>query len=130
MNELTNGLAVSLHGSDAQRVVDEALAQIGEWGLSMPNVRPLVLDFGLGDFRRTGEIEFWIANELSAGYCGKFIFVQKGQTCPRHMHKQKVETFFMVIGEIAVQNGDSVQTLVADNYFADTRIPIGGNYKP
>jgi hypothetical protein len=33
----------------------------------MPPVDPLVLDFGLGDFYRTGLIEHWVANATSAG---------------------------------------------------------------
>jgi quercetin dioxygenase-like cupin family protein len=61
---------------------------------------PLVLDFGLGRFAEVGETEFWIANEESAGYCGKFLFVDDGQTCPYHSHTRKHETFFVVKGRL------------------------------
>ncbi len=60
----------------------------------MPPHEPLVSDFGLGDFYETGLIEYWVANEIQAGYCGKLLFVFGGQTCPMHWHKRKHETFF------------------------------------
>jgi len=83
-----------------QQVLDLCLGTIRRWGLTMPSVEPLVLDFGLGRFDEIGEIEFWIANELDAGYCGKFLFVADGQTCPCHRHLQKHETFFVVKGHV------------------------------
>jgi len=61
---------------------------------------PLVLDFGLGRFDEVGEIEFWVANEEAAGYCGKFLYVADGQTCPYHRHARKHETFFVVKGRL------------------------------
>ncbi len=66
----------------------------------MPEVEPLVLDFGLGRFEEIGEIEFWIANEEESGYCGKFLFVDDGQTCPYHRHTVKHETFYMLKGAV------------------------------
>jgi len=84
----------------------EALAKIDDqmaaWGLTMPDVEPLPLHFGLGRFYETGETEFWIANEVDCGYCGKFLFVFDGQTCPYHYHKIKHETFFVVKGEVGM----------------------------
>jgi len=68
-------------------------ASIGGWGLTMPGAEPLALDFGLGRFDEIGEIEFWVANEETCGYCGKFLFVAGGQTCPYHKHHKKHETF-------------------------------------
>jgi quercetin dioxygenase-like cupin family protein len=83
---------------------EQALAYCREtikaWGLTMPDVQPLALDFGLGRFDEIGEIEFWIANEEEFGYCGKFLFVADGQTCPYHQHNMKHETFFLVKGEL------------------------------
>lgn len=105
MDELQTGLDISLHGP----VRDEALArfgeQVAEWQVALPPVEPLVLDFGLGDFYRTGLIEYWIANEMDAGYCGKYLFVFDGQTCPTHHHQRKMETFFLVKGRLAVKLG-------------------------
>ena len=135
-------------------------AQLRAWGLALPAVEPLVLDFGLGDFAKTGLIEYWVANEVAAGYCGKFLFLFDGQTCPRHHHREKLETFFIVKGEVEMdcrgerrrlRAGDVLRVecgephefrgvgpalilevsrpcVLADNYFADRRIPIGGNY--
>ncbi len=102
MNELEKGLELSLRGEEAVKAVEKALDHIRGWGLDVPDVEPLVLDFGTGDFQSTGEIEFWIANETEAGYCGKYLFVFEGQTCPEHMHKRKLETFFVVKGRLEV----------------------------
>ena len=86
--------------SQSQRA--DALArfssQMREWGLTMPSSDPLVMDFGLADFETWGEIEYWITNEVKAGYCGKYLFVFDGQTCPHHCHGTKHETFFVVKG--------------------------------
>jgi mannose-6-phosphate isomerase-like protein (cupin superfamily) len=93
---------------------------IQSWGLTMPDVEPLALDFGLGKFDEIGEIEFWVANELEAGYCGKFLFVADGQTCPYHHHDLKHETFFVLKGtvhmvvdsdEMVLQEGDALVML-------------------
>ena len=102
MEELEQGIEVALIGEEADRAVEAALEQMRQWELVMPDVQPLVLDFGLGDFRRVGEIEFWIANEVEGGYCGKYLFLQGGQTCPSHYHKQKLETFYLVKGRLEV----------------------------
>lgn len=100
----------------------EALAHCLEiitgWGLTMPDVEPLLLDFGLGRFDEIGEIEFWVANEEEAGYCGKFLFVADGQTCPYHAcpersdrsHERKHETFFVMKGAVRmVVDGQEVE---------------------
>ena len=161
MDELQKGMDIALHGPAADAALRDCRAQLELWGLTMPGVAPLVLDFGLGDFRRAGEIEFWVANELEAGYCGKFLFVFAGQTCPLHHHRTKHETFFVVKGNVRMTLGAAVQDMgegavlpvppgqthsftgsgaalllevsrpcvIEDNYFADTAIPIGGNWK-
>jgi len=135
--------------------------QTAAWGVAIPDIEPLVLDFGLGQFETVGLIESWIANETVAGYCGKYLFVSDGQTCPTHHHKHKHETFFVVEGRVTVKLADdtvdlvkgdrltvpaltkhcftgvgpalllelSQPCLIDDNYFEDTRIPIGGNYQ-
>lgn len=103
MDELGNALDVSMGGEEAAAAVSTALAQIDAWGLKMPAAAPLPFDFGLGRFREVGEVEFWIANETEAGYCGKFLFVQNGQTCPLHEHREKHETFFIVKGTVRMQ---------------------------
>ena len=83
----------------------------------MPPVNPLVLDFGLDDFEQTGLIEYWIANEGSAGYCGKYLFVFDGQTCPKHRHKGKHETFFIVKGKVRMESGGKRWTMKEGDVF-------------
>lgn len=68
--------------------------------------RTIPLHFGLNDFRNIGETEFWVANETDYGYCGKFLFVFDGQTCPYHYHRIKHETFFVLKGTIRMKMRD------------------------
>lgn len=105
MDELQKGLDISLRGAVRDDALTRFTAQITDWQVALPPVEPLVLDFGLGDFARTGLIEYWIANETDAGYCGKYLFVFDGQTCPSHHHRQKMETFFLVKGRLRVTVG-------------------------
>ena len=100
MEELDKGLEISISGDEADKAVADMLAQVRQWGLSMPAVEPLVLDFGLADFARVGLIEYWLANETRPGYCGKYLYVADGQTCPMHWHKTKHETFFITKGRV------------------------------
>ncbi len=100
MEELDKGLAISIGGAEAEDAVAAMLRQVRQWGLSMPPVEPLVLDFGLKDFARIGLVEYWIANEMQPGYCGKYLFVGDGQTCPMHHHRRKHETFFITKGRV------------------------------
>ena len=100
MKELDKALDIALGGPEAEKALEAFRQRLTAWGLVMPPVEPLVLDFGLGDFTRFGHIECWIANEMEAGYCGKYIFVVDDQTCPMHQHKQKHETFYILKGRV------------------------------
>jgi len=71
---------------------------LSRWGVVLPPAEPLVLDFGLEDFQHVGLVECWIANEVSSGYCGKYLFLADAQRCPEHYHEGKHETFFIVRG--------------------------------
>jgi D-lyxose ketol-isomerase len=102
MDELKKGLSISLAGPRAAAALDDFRRQMAAWGLAMPPAKPLVLDFGLGEFDRVGLIECWIANEVQAGYCGKYLFVFDGQECPAHAHGTKHETFFPIRGSLDV----------------------------
>lgn len=102
MEELDKGVEISMTGPKAEEALAAFHKQIHVWGLAMPPVQPLVLDFGLGQFDRVGLIEYWIANEAAAGYCGKYLFVFDGQQCPAHRHKTKHETFFPIQGRLEV----------------------------
>jgi quercetin dioxygenase-like cupin family protein len=86
--------------------IQKCLKQLQYWEITPPGAEPLVMDFGLGEFPRVGLIEFWISNEMQAGYCGKLMFVHDGQTCPRHSHRIKHETFFVMRGKMAVTLDD------------------------
>ncbi len=92
-----------VQGEERARALARCREVIRGWGLTMPAVEPLALDFGLGRFAEIGESEFWVANEEAAGYCGKFLFVDDGQTCPYHRHQRKHETFFVVKGRVRMR---------------------------
>ena len=125
MRELDRGLEVALQGPEADEAVSRILRQVEEWGLVLPKIEPLVLDFGLGDFSTVGEVEFWIANEVEAGYCGKFLFIFPGQTCPTHFHRDKLETFYIVRGQMkmvhlgkerVMQTGDVLRVATGEKH--------------
>lgn len=111
MEGLSESLGHSLNGKRAEEILQRIHAKIKEWGLTLPEVEPLVLDFGLGKFDEIGETEFWIANEVEGGYCGKFMFMFKGQTCPNHHHKEKLETFFIVKGKVRMEYEDTTSIM-------------------
>ena len=93
---------LQLWGEEREKALDEFRQQATAWGLTMPEIEPLVIHFGLNDFRKVGLIEYWIVNDERAGYCGKFLFVFDGQTCPHHRHNVKHETFFVVKGKVTM----------------------------
>lgn len=101
---------IEIEGEEREKILKKAEKIIKMWGLKMPEVfLPLVLDFGYNDFKNTGHIEYIIANEIEEGYCGKFIFMFKGQRCPEHYHKKKHETFFVLKGRILMEvNGKEI----------------------
>ena len=102
MDELDKGLEISLEGPQRDAAIEAFRKQIEAWNVALPAVEPLVLDFGLADFAKNGLIEYWIANEMAAGYCGKYLFVFDGQSCPRHRHDVKHETFFIIHGRVSM----------------------------
>ena len=126
MEELDRALDISLQGEEAERAVRRIHEQVKEWGFKLPNVDPLVLDFGLGDFDSVGEVEFWIANEVEGGYCGKFLFVFPGQSCPKHMHKVKLETFFIVRGSVEMFHHGSVRIMSTGGVL---RVDVGEEHR-
>lgn len=101
MDEILDKL--ELQGAERDKAIKACHKIVTAWGLKLPAVRPSPLHFSLNDFYRVGETEFDINNNLEQGYCGKFIFMFQGQTCPRHYHKKKHETFFIVKGEIEME---------------------------
>jgi D-lyxose ketol-isomerase len=115
MQELDVGLSKAIVGDETDLALERFQRQIAAWDIVMPPVQPLVLDFGLGKFEEVGLIEYWIANELEAGYCGKYLFVFDGQMCPLHSHRVKHETFFVVRGRLDVVLDGQHQTLRPGN---------------
>ena len=75
MDELQKGKDAGMEAGASVNILREVFRQFDRWGFTPPNTDPLVFDFGLNNFMKTGEVEFWIANEVDAGYCGKFLFV-------------------------------------------------------
>jgi mannose-6-phosphate isomerase-like protein (cupin superfamily) len=89
---------VEIHGDERSEALRRIAEQVDRWGAALPETRPLMLHFGLGEFYTTGETEYWLANEEAAGYCAKLMFVFEGQTCPYHHHRTKHETFYVLQG--------------------------------
>jgi D-lyxose ketol-isomerase len=116
VEELDKGLEIEMRGAAARRALAACKKQIAKWRIPLPPVKPLILDFGLGDFKHTGLIEFWIANE-PAGYCGKYLFVFDGQQCPVHHHRVKHETFFVAAGTVAMKADGRSRTLKQGDVF-------------
>lgn len=102
---------MELQGAEREQALTAVLAQIARWGITMPEVTPLLMHFGLQSFMEIGETEFWVANEAELGYCGKFLFVFDGQTCPYHFHQMKHETFFVLKGQIRMKMGEEIREM-------------------
>jgi N-acetylneuraminate synthase len=96
---------LELVGAEKEEALRNVRKWFKRWGLTVPAVEPCPFHFGLHDFERIGEIEFDINNNLEEGYCGKFIFIMKGQTCPMHHHRIKHETFYLVKGTVKMEAG-------------------------
>jgi mannose-6-phosphate isomerase-like protein (cupin superfamily) len=104
MDEITAKLC--LQGDEKEQTIKKIEAVVASWGLTLPAVDPEPLHFGYNDFMRIGETEYNINNNVKEGYCGKFMFMFKGQTCPQHHHAIKHETFFIVKGSVEMTNGE------------------------
>jgi len=102
---------ISLQGEERAAALRRIHSVVASWGLKLPDTPPDPLHFGLGDFPRIGETEFNINNNVEQGYCGKFMFLFSGQTCPMHPHRVKHETFFVVKGRIEMDLGGKILTL-------------------
>lgn len=121
MSQKDKGYANALQGPDSALLREKVLNRIAEMGVALPPGEPMMFDFGLGDFSAIGETEFWIANEETHGYCGKYMFMFAGQRCPEHMHKEKHETFFIVKGTVEMTvEGKTFEMLPGDVLPLDT----------
>jgi len=97
---------LTLQGEERERALRRIQRVMRSWKLRLPNVPPDPLHFGFNDFFRIGETEFNINNNVQQGYCGKFMFMFRGQTCPMHHHRVKHETFFIVKGRVEMELAD------------------------
>jgi len=100
MDELSEARSISMSGPEADKAIADFRQQMREWGAALPPTELIITDFGLDDFASNGLIECWICNEMKAGYCGKYLFVFNGQSCPMHHHREKHETFLVVYGRV------------------------------
>jgi len=89
-----------IKAEEKRKLLKKARDILKKWKLVLPEKDTLVLDFRLGDFFRYGHIEYSIVNLEEENYCGKFIFMFEGQTCPAHRHRKKNETFFLLRGKV------------------------------
>jgi mannose-6-phosphate isomerase-like protein (cupin superfamily) len=97
-----------LQGAERDDALARAAVVFDKWGLTMPTEQVLTPHFGLHDFYRIGEIEYWIVNDRVNQYCGKFLFMFDQQRCPLHHHNMKDETFFIMKGTVSMQADDQV----------------------
>jgi N-acetylneuraminate synthase len=95
---------IEVIGEERGQILQRLNKLAESWGLTIPDVTPYPLHFGYNDFYRIGETEFDVNNNIEEGYCGKFIFVLKGQTCPMHYHRVKHETFYLVKGRVEMES--------------------------
>ncbi len=102
---------LELSGTEKVEALSKMHAVVKAWGLKLPDVPACPLHFGLNDFYRVGETELDINNNVAQGYCGKFIFMFKGQVCPWHHHRIKHETFFLVKGKVEFKTPSETITL-------------------
>ena len=89
-----------LRDPDKHDVINRICKVADSWGINLRGMEAMPVHFGLNRFYEIGETEFIIVNDKSNNYCGKFLFVFKGQTCPTHYHKSKHETFFVLKGKV------------------------------
>jgi len=111
MNELEIISKLALQGQDRKLVLDNISQVVADWNLKLPDVDADVLHFGYNNFPLIGETEFNINNNVEHGYCGKFMFLFAGQTCPMHHHRIKHETFFIVKGKVRMELSGRIHTL-------------------
>jgi mannose-6-phosphate isomerase-like protein (cupin superfamily) len=115
MDEAAILARISLQGPARRDALDRIAQVVASWGLRLPDVPPDPLHFGHDDFYRIGETEFNINNNVEQGYCGKFIFMFAGQTCPMHHHRKKHETFFIVKGHVEMElDGEQIFLSMGD----------------
>ncbi len=100
-----------LSESEKYDVISKICSITDSWGISLRGMESFSVHFGLNRFYEIGETEFIIVNDEVNNYCGKFLFVFKGQTCPTHYHKSKHETFFVLKGTVKMLMNEKEKVL-------------------
>jgi len=54
--------------------------------------------------------EIWMANNKGENYCGKILYIKKGNATSMHFHANKHETFYMLEGELQIDILDTKNT--------------------
>jgi N-acetylneuraminate synthase len=123
MDELEIISKLALQGEEKKKILEKINRIVAGWKLKLPDVTADALHFGFNDFARIGETEFNINNNVEEGYCGKFMFMFKGQTCPLHHHRIKHETFFIVQGQIEmILGGKKIILNQGDRLIVDRKV--------
>ena len=94
----------------------EIRAQLGQAGLVLDSALAVeVADFGLGRYEEEGLGLVVRVNEPE--YCSKWLTLCPGQTCPRHHHRLKKETFFVLHGTVVLEaDGRTISLAPGERY--------------
>ena len=94
----------------------EVFAQLTHAGLVPdPDLAIEIADFGLGHYAQEGLGLVVRVNEPE--YCSKWLTLSPGQSCPRHYHRLKKETFFVLKGEVELEADGEVIHLAPGQRF-------------
>lgn len=84
-----------------QNITNSVVAMLNSYGVAYPKHSKLEIShhYGLEHFYNTGLAMITLIN---GKYCKKLLVILPGQTCPRHVHQVKDETFFILGGEVEI----------------------------
>lgn len=71
--------------------------------LSKESVVEIYHHLGMENFRETGAV---FINIINKEYCKSYVVLLAGQSYPKHYHKIKTETFFVIYGDLIVSRED------------------------
>ena len=96
----------------ARNVIHEVKGMLYEAGIILNSDVEVELShhYGIKQIRQFGAT---IINIINREYCKKIIVVLPGQVHPRHMHKQKEETFQILYGNMELELGNEKKVLSA-----------------
>lgn len=102
--------------SQVEAAQEEIAAQLRDAGLVPDPSLPIeVADFGLGRYEQEGLGLVVRVNEPE--YCSKWLTLRPGQHCPRHYHKLKTETFFVLRGVVYLKADERMVRLLPGQSF-------------